>query len=52
LQRHEIIDFLESNRIPAMFSARRYQRVGTLALAMSAFGGKAAESRTSPNAQF
>ena len=30
LQRHEIIDFLESNRIPAMFSGREYALAGGL----------------------
>jgi hypothetical protein len=30
LQLHEIIDFLESNRIPAMFSAREYVLAGGL----------------------
>jgi putative tryptophan/tyrosine transport system substrate-binding protein len=30
LQRHETIDFLESNRIPAMFSAREYALAGGL----------------------
>jgi putative tryptophan/tyrosine transport system substrate-binding protein len=30
LQLHEIIDFLESNRIPAMFSAREYAVAGGL----------------------
>jgi putative ABC transport system substrate-binding protein len=46
LQLHEIIDFLESNRIPAMFSAREFAAAGGLMSYSASFSDLSRRSAT------